>query len=79
MVKPDPIGGDPPAKQTEALASYSPDSYLSAQDLAKLTKTSVSFWTMNRQRGTGPQFVRLGRSIRYRVADIQAFLNGGAA
>lgn len=79
MVKSDLIGGDSPAKQTEALASYSPDSYLSAQDLAKLTKTSVSFWTMARQRGTGPQFVKLGRAIRYRVADVQAFLTGGAA
>ncbi|TVR44925.1 MAG: DNA-binding protein [Planctomycetota bacterium] len=31
-----------------------------------------------RNRGQGPRFIRLGRAVRYRLADIEAWLaNGG--
>ena len=30
-----------------------------------------------RVRGEGPQFAKLGRAVRYRPADLDAFIEGG--
>jgi predicted DNA-binding transcriptional regulator AlpA len=40
------------------------------------TQLHLSERTLERFRvsGTGPKFVRLGRSIRYRLADIEAYI-----
>ena len=50
---------------------------LTTEELARLTCTSTSFWEKLRlQGGTGSlQFVRIGRSIRYRRADVEAWLS----
>ncbi len=36
---------------------------------------SLSTLALWRRKGTGPNFVRAGKSIRYPVAELRAFLN----
>ncbi len=45
---------------------------------AQLLSISVSGLRKWRRKGCGPQFVRLGRLIRYRVVDIELWLDGHA-
>lgn len=44
--------------------------------LGGLSVRTLQSWRTSRRRG-GPAFVRVGRSIRYRVADLDAFLARG--
>jgi predicted DNA-binding transcriptional regulator AlpA len=37
-----------------------------------LSKRTLQDW---RVRGCGPKFVKVGRSVRYRLEDVQAFVN----
>ena len=47
---------------------------LSAREAASLLQLSERTLERFRVSGTGPKFVRLGRSIRYRLIDIEAFI-----
>jgi predicted DNA-binding transcriptional regulator AlpA len=47
---------------------------LSARQAAALLHLSERTLERFRVSGTGPKFVRLGRSIRYRLTDIEAFI-----
>jgi predicted DNA-binding transcriptional regulator AlpA len=47
---------------------------LSQREAATYLHLSVRTLERFRVSGTGPKFVRLGRSIRYRLADIEAFI-----
>ena len=47
---------------------------LSAREAAALLHLSERTLERFRVSGTGPKFVRLGRSIRYRLADIEAYI-----
>ena len=47
---------------------------LSARQAAALLHLSERTLERFRVSGTGPKFVRLGRSIRYRLIDIEAFI-----
>ncbi len=41
-------------------------------DCLRVTEKALEHW---RRRGTGPQFIRLGRNcVRYRLEDVRAFL-----
>ncbi len=42
-----------------------------ASDFLGLKKNTLEVW---RVQGRGPAFVKLGRSIRYRMADIEEFV-----
>ena len=51
-----------------------PDDLLTTDDLAKMTglaKITIAHW---RAAGTGPAHVKLGRAVRYRVADVERWL-----
>ena len=50
---------------------------LSAREAAALLHLSERTLERFRVSGTGPKFVRLGRSIRYRLTDIEAFITTG--
>jgi len=50
---------------------------LSARQAAALLHLSERTLERFRVSGTGPKFVRLGRSIRYRLTDIEAFIASG--
>ena len=43
-------------------------------DLEQLTKRARSTWQKARLTGTGPPFVRLGRLVRYRASEVEAWL-----
>lgn len=45
------------------------------RDAAALTGLSVSNLNLLRLKGGGPRFMRFGRSVRYRLADVMAFMN----
>jgi excisionase family DNA binding protein len=47
---------------------------LTQDEAAELLKLSVRTIERLRVSGTGPKFVCLGRSIRYRLTDIEAFI-----
>jgi hypothetical protein len=45
-------------------------------EAAKLRRQSVRTLQAERVRGGGCPFVKLGRSVRYRRADVQRFIDG---
>lgn len=45
------------------------------RELAKLTGTSVKKWQLDRLKGSGPPFVKLGRLVRYRESDLMAWMD----
>jgi excisionase family DNA binding protein len=47
---------------------------LTQREAATLLHLSERTLERFRVSGTGPKFVRLGRSIRYRLADVEAFI-----
>lgn len=44
------------------------------EDLAEIFGTSVQVWAARRHKGTGPNFVKLGRRIYYRRADVEKWI-----
>ncbi len=51
------------------------DPLLSDHDLERLTGRARSCWQKDRLTGRGPKFVRVGRLIRYRRSDFEAWLD----
>lgn len=52
---------------------------LTVSEAARWAKVSESFLNKARLTGDGPRFVRLGRAIRYRQSDLEAWAQGGEA
>lgn len=50
------------------------DDYLTPQEVSAATKIAVSTLSKARVYGGGIPFVKIGRSVRYRRADIDAFM-----
>jgi len=50
------------------------DDYLTPQEVAAYTKIAVSSLAKARVYGGGIPFVKIGRSVRYRRADVDAFM-----
>lgn len=46
---------------------------LTTQEAAKILRVKESTLEQWRWQGRGPQFVKLGRLVRYRLADLEAF------
>lgn len=44
-------------------------------EAARYIGLSVAWLRQSRMRGRGPAFVRIGRAIRYRLADLEAYLS----
>jgi predicted DNA-binding transcriptional regulator AlpA len=68
-----------PQRERGALAisrSASPalEPLLSVAQVAKLTGRAVSTLEKDRLTGHGPRYVKLGRLVRYRPADVRAWL-----
>ena len=47
--------------------------FLTPDDAAQLLHRSVRSLERDRQQGVGPRFVKLGRHVRYRLDDIEAW------
>jgi predicted DNA-binding transcriptional regulator AlpA len=62
------------ASQTTAKHSSSPTPVLTEKYAAPYTGMSTAWLRQARIRGIGPAYIRVGRSIRYRVADLDAWV-----
>lgn len=49
------------------------DRLLTARDLAERWQCSPGSLANQRSEGSGPRFVKLGKLVRYRLADIEAY------
>jgi predicted DNA-binding transcriptional regulator AlpA len=58
---------------TSAHASQ-PEALLTATDAARLLRVSLSWLAKARLRGTGPRFVKIGRSVRYPESFIREYI-----
>jgi predicted DNA-binding transcriptional regulator AlpA len=47
---------------------------LTTDDVARLTGLTVQWLAVMRMKKIGPRFVKLGRAVRYRRGDIDAWL-----
>ena len=52
---------------------------LGVEDVARILHCSVSILCKWRLLGKGPRFVRVGSLVRYRPADIEAFIAAGVS
>jgi excisionase family DNA binding protein len=48
--------------------------FLTTDQAAELLTVSASTLEVWRYRRTGPRFVKIGRSVRYRQSDVEAFI-----
>ena len=55
------------------------DVLLSREEVAAYLKCSLPTLELWARNGEGPRVVRVGRSIRYRLADVRAFVEAGAS
>lgn len=62
----------------QAVASELPD-LATRKQVAEYTQTSVPTLARWAGEGTGPKFVRLGGAVRYRRADVLAWVEAAAA
>src|SRR5262245_57767176 len=47
---------------------------LTTEDVARLLGRTVNTVVIDRCKGTGPRFIKLGRHVRYRASDVFAFV-----
>jgi excisionase family DNA binding protein len=50
------------------------EAYMTAREAAAYLRTSPSTLAKRRLQGNGPAFVRIGRAIRYRKADLDCWM-----
>lgn len=47
------------------------DPLLDTGQLTQLTGTTVAFWEILRTKGGGPEFIKVGRLVRYRKSAVE--------
>jgi predicted DNA-binding transcriptional regulator AlpA len=57
-----------------AAAPAPPPQALTEPEAARYIAYSVPFLRLTRRENRGPAFIRIGRSIRYRIADLDAWM-----
>jgi excisionase family DNA binding protein len=55
------------------------DAYMTPKEAARYLKSSASTLAKRRLSGNGPIFFRIGRAIRYRQSDVDAWLEQSAS
>jgi predicted DNA-binding transcriptional regulator AlpA len=62
--------------QSEPKPNFDPsiERLLTTEDVARLLGRTVNTVVIDRCKGTGPRFVKLGRHVRYRASDVAAFV-----
>lgn len=48
--------------------------YLTEKQLADMTNTGIQTWRNRRSKGVPPTYLKIGRSVRYRMSDLKAYL-----
>jgi predicted DNA-binding transcriptional regulator AlpA len=54
--------------------SNTENTILTDKDLCRYLKKSESWARQSRMKGDGPPFYKIGRSVRYRLSDVEAWL-----
>jgi hypothetical protein len=62
--------------KTTTSATTQPAEVLTERDAARYIAMSVHYLRQRRVHGGGPSFLRFGRSIRYELRDLEAWLAG---
>ena len=62
----------------EVPASQDPDGLLTETQVAQLTGLSIRTYQAWRLRGGGPRYIKIGRSIRYKRADVLEWIESNA-
>lgn len=57
-----------------ALPTKPKDRLITVDQLAEMTNTARITWDIARMEGRGPKYLKIGRSVRYRLADIEEYL-----
>jgi len=71
---------EPEVTETPPAAKLAAGNLLNDVEVAALCGCAVQTLRNMRWRGEGPHFVKLGgRMVRYKPADVQAFIDGKAA
>jgi predicted DNA-binding transcriptional regulator AlpA len=52
----------------------SPNEYVDTRKLAEITGISASTWNKRRLTGDTPPFMKVGKSVRYHVPTVRAWL-----
>jgi len=54
-----------------------PEEFISTQELARRTRTGPTTWAKRRMLGGphSPPWISIGRSVRYRWSDVEAWLD----
>jgi len=52
---------------------------LTEKQAGEFLTRSLSSLRRDRRNGRGPTYIRLGRSVRYRLADLEAYLEANAS
>lgn len=55
---------------------FDPDVHYSQEEMAAKLGKSVAWAARARWAGTGPKYLKIGKSVRYRGADVLAWLEG---
>jgi excisionase family DNA binding protein len=55
------------------------EKYLTPSEAASYLRTSKSTLAKRRMKGSGPVFVRIGRAVRYRLSDLDTWINRSAS
>lgn len=55
------------------------EKYLTASEAAFYLRTSKSTLAKRRMKGCGPAFVRIGRAVRYRLSDLDAWMGSSVS
>lgn len=56
----------------------STEKYLTPKEAAAYLRSSTSTLAKLRMNGSGPRFTRIGRAVRYREQDLDAWMDGTA-
>ena len=61
-------------KQHQATAETKPDRWIDEREAAKLTGMSSAWFQRARWAGDGITFSKVGRAVRYKLSDVQEFM-----
>jgi len=63
----------PPDKDQNTQTSGLTSTLLTTTDAANYLKIKPTTLEQNRWKGTGPKFCKIGRNVRYRLIDLEAY------
>lgn len=57
--------------------NYNPDPLLNEQETSEYINSTPGTLANHRSQGTGPTYVKIGRLVRYRKSDLDAYIESG--